>query len=250
MIRPLRRKSRLWRTVGRSAAALGAIMVLAVALLAGLLWRSVPPSDHDAAIPGLSAPVSITMDEDGVPRIRAASETDAAAALGFLHARDRMFELELLRRSASGRLSELVATPETLRFDREMRVLGLRFRAMADEAVLPAADRDVLEAYARGVNAWISARGRFSAPEFILLGAPEPWRPSDTLLWAKTMGLWLAGNWQQELARLALSQTLPAERIAELWPRRRLVVAAQAASVDARLVARATQVLAALAHFP
>jgi len=249
MIRPLRRKSRLWRVIGQSAAALGAIILLAIALLGGLLWYSQPSSDQAAAIAGLSAPVSITVDQDGVPRIHAASEIDAAAALGFLHARDRMFQLELLRRSASGRLSELVG-PETLRFDREMRVLGLRFRAMADEAALPPADRAVLEAYARGVNAWISARGRFSAPEFIFLGAPEPWRPSDTLLWAKTMGLWLAGNWQQELARLALSQTLPAERIAELWPRRRLVVAAQAASVDARLVARAAQVLAALPHFP
>src|SRR5262249_8657915 len=140
----------------------------------------------------------ITMDQDGVPRIRAASEIDAATALGFVHARDRMFQLDLLRRSASGRLSELAATPETLRLDREMRVLGLGVRAIADEAALPAAARAVLQAYARGVNAWISARGRFSAPEFIFLGAPEPWRPSDTLLWAKTMGLWLAGNWQQE----------------------------------------------------
>src|SRR5262249_39874290 len=131
-----------------------------------------------------------------------------------------------------------------------MRVLGLSVRAMAEEAALPAADRDVLEAYARGVNTWISARGRFSAPEFIVLGAPEPWRPADTLLWAKTMGFWLAGNWQQELARLSLSETLPAERIAELWPRRRREAVVQKASVDARLATRASQILAALPHFP
>jgi penicillin amidase len=114
-----------------------------------------------------------------------------------------------------------------------------------------------LQAYAQGVNAWISARGRFSAPEFIFLGAPEPWRPSDTLLWAKTMGLWLAGNWQQELARLSLSETLAAERIAELWPRRSpaaQMAAQMSAGVDAKvdsgLVAKAGQVLAALPHFP
>ena len=262
MIRPPRRTSRQrsrWRrAVGQISAVLGVIVVLAIILVGGLLWYSRPPSEQAAAISGLSAPVSITMDQDGVPRIRAASEIDAAAALGFLHARDRMLELELMRRAASGRLSELVAAPETLRFDREMRVLGLRFRAIAEEAELPAADRDVLQAYARGVNAWISARGRFSAPEFILLGEPEPWQPSDTLLWAKTMGLWLAGNWQQELARLSLSQTLAAERIAELWPRRTPAVAAQTArvdasldaSVDGRLVAKAGQVLAALPQFP
>lgn len=238
------------RTVGRIAAALGLTIVLVATLIGGLLWFSLPSSDQTATIPGLSAPVSITMDQDGVPRIRAASEIDAAVALGFLHARDRMFELELLRRSASGRLSEWMGVPQTLRFDREMRVLGLRPRATADEVALPDADRDVFVAYARGVNAWISARGRFSAPEFILLGAPEPWRPSDTLLWAKTMGLWLAGNWQQELARLSLLETLPPERIAELWPKRSPVVTARAASVDSRLVARAAQVLAALPHFP
>lgn len=245
-----RRRPRLWRTIRWTAVALGVTALLAVALVGCLLWYSLPSSDQEATIPGLSAPVSITMDQDGVPRIRAASEIDAAVALGYVHARDRMFQLELLRRAASGRLSELAAAPETLRFDREMRVLGLRVRALADEAALPAADRDVFEAYARGVNAWISARGRFSAPEFILLGAPEPWRPSDTLLWAKTMGLWLAGNWQQELARLALSETLSAERIAELWPRRGREAPVQKASGDTRLSARAAQVLAALPHFP
>ena len=150
MIRPLRKKSRLWRAIGQIAAALGAIILLAIALVGGLLWYSRPSSDQAAAISGLSAAVSITLDQDGVPRIRAASEIDAAVALGFLHARDRMFQLELVRRSASGRLSEWVG-PQTLRFDREMRVLGLRSRATADEAALPAADREILEAYARGV---------------------------------------------------------------------------------------------------
>lgn len=250
MIGPPRKKSRLRRAIGWTAAALGVTVALVIALLGCLLWFSLPSSDQEATIAGLSAPVSITMDQDGVPRIRAASEIDAAAALGYLHARDRMFQLELLRRAASGRLSELMAAPETLRFDREMRILGLRVRAMADEAELPAADRDVFDAYARGVNAWISARGRFSAPEFIFLGAPEPWRVADTLLWAKTMGLWLAGNWQQELARLSLSEKLSAERITELWPPRSNKVPMQKASTDARLTTKAAQVLAALPHFP
>jgi penicillin amidase len=216
----------------------------------GLLWLTFPSANQDVAIPGLAAPVSITIDQDGVPRLRAASETDAAAALGFMHARDRMFQLELLRRSASGRLSELVG-PQALAFDREMRVLGLRYRAIADYGSLPAGDRAVLEAYARGVNAWIGVRGRFSAPEFILLGAPEAWTPVDSLLWAKTMGLWLAGNWQQELARLALSVRLPAERIAQLWPGR---AGASDVPPDAGVVranaATAAALLDAMPHFP
>ena len=86
-----------------------------------------------------------------------------------------------------------------------MRTLGLRRRAEADYAALPADTRAMLEAYARGVNAWIAARGRFSAPEFLLLGAPEPWEPVDSLLWGETMGLWLSLNWRTELSRLALA---------------------------------------------
>src|SRR6185437_604939 len=197
----------------------GAVVVLIAAVVGALLWFSLPPAEQETQIPGLSAPVAITMDADGVARIRAASENDAAAALGFVHARDRMFQLEMMRRAASGRLAELVGA-RALPFDREMRVLGLRYSAEADYAALPSADRAVLEAYARGVNAWIAARGRFSAPEFIALGGPEPWTPTDSLLWARTMGLYLSGNWQRELARLALSKHLPMPRIAELWPGR------------------------------
>ena len=133
-----------------------------------------PSSRQTASIPGLSGPVDITYDADGVPRIRAGSEQDAATALGFLHARDRMFQMELMRRAASGRLSE-IAGPATLPIDRMMRTLGLRQRAVADYATLPADTKAMLQAYARGVNAWIDLKGRFAAPEFLLLGAPEPW---------------------------------------------------------------------------
>ena len=106
----------------------------------------------------------------------------------------------------------------TLPMDKEMRVLGLRRRAVADYAALPPDVRATLDAYARGVNAWIDAQGRFSAPEFILLGKPEPWTPVDCLLWGKTMGLSLSMNWRQELARLRLSNHLPRELIEALWP--------------------------------
>ena len=126
-----------------------------------------------------------------------------------LHARDRMFQMDLMRRAASGRLSE-IAGPATLRIDRMMRTLGLRQRAVADLAALPADTDAMLEAYARGVNAWIELKGRFAAPEFLVLGTPERWQPTDSLLWAKTMGLWLSMNWRQELSRQALGGELPA----------------------------------------
>ena len=209
--------ARISRAFGWLIAGLLAVVLALALAIGGLLWFSLPPTHQEAAIPGLGAPVSITFDRDGVPRIRARDERDAAAALGFLHARDRMFQMELMRRAGSGRLAEL-AGARALPFDREMRVLGLRVRAERDAAALPDADRAVIESYARGVNTWIDARGRFSAPELIALGRPEPWTVVDTMLWAKMIGLWLSGNWEREMARLALAKTLPLARIAELWP--------------------------------
>ena len=207
----------LLRGIARLLSILGIILLFVAALLGGMLWLTLPRSNQTARIPGLSAPVDISFDADGIPRIRAANDLDAAAALGFVHARDRMFEMDLMRRNASGRLSEL-AGPVTLPLDRTMRVLGLRQAAESDYAALPADTRAILQAYANGVNAWIALRGRFAAPEFLLFGAPEPWTPVDSLLWGKTMGLWLSLNWRTELSRQALAGRVPQQMIDELWP--------------------------------
>jgi penicillin amidase len=194
----------------------GILLALLVAA-AWLLWRTLPPGLMETTIPGLSAQVKIDFDPYGIPRIRAATARDGAAALGFVHARDRMFQMDLMRRAASGRLSE-IAGPVTLPMDRQMRVLGLRRGAEADVATLDTPTRDMLAAYAAGVNAWIAARGRFSALEFLLLGAPEFWTEADSLLWGKTMGMWLSENWRTELSRLSLAGKISPERIDELWP--------------------------------
>lgn len=194
-----------------------ALLVLGTVGLSGALWWSLPPGRMNLRIAELSAPVAIDFDAHGVPRIRAGSIADATAALGFVHARDRMFQLELMRRAASGRLSEM-AGAATLPIDRQMRTLGLARAAQGDLAALSPEGRALLAAYARGVNAWIAARGRFSAPEFIWFGAPEPWEDWHSLLWAKTMGMWLSENWRTELSRLALAGKLTREQIDELWP--------------------------------
>ncbi len=209
------RRRRRW--LRRVLLGFGAVLLSAACGVAGLLWWSLPPARATPRIPGLSAPVEVVLDRHGIPRIAAADERDAAAALGWLHARDRMFSMELMRRGASGRLAE-IAGPALLRNDRFVRTLGLARRAEADLAVLPADASAVLEAYAAGVNAWIAERGRFAAPEFIPLGAPEPWRPEHSLLWGKVMGLWLSGNWRHELERARLAALLPPERLADLWP--------------------------------
>jgi penicillin G amidase len=183
----------------------------------GLLWLTLPPGNQTLRIPSLSAPVDITFDSDGIPRIVAANERDAATALGYVHARDRMFQMDLMRRAASGRLSEL-AGPATLPIDKQMRVFGLAHLAEDDVAAQSPETRALLEAYAAGVNAWIASRGRFAAPEFLLLGAPEPWRPADSLLWGRTMGLWLSSNYRTELTRQALRDKVPLRMLEQLWP--------------------------------
>ena len=220
------------------------LLLAACSAVLFMLWWSVPQAGMTATVTGLSAPVAISLDQDGIPRIKAGSAADAAAALGFMHARDRMFEMELMRRSASGRLSEL-AGAATLRLDRANRMLGLRPRAVADLEGLDPATRATLEAYARGVNAWIGLRGRFAAPEFIPLGTPEPWTPVDSLLWGKTMGVWLSGNWRQELARSALAARLPAGTMRLLYPAWDHTPPPQAA-----LAAAATRLASLVPRFP
>jgi len=198
-------------------AAIGVLVLLAVVLVGAALWLTLPSRDQTARIQGLSAPVDIVMDRDGIPRIRAANDRDAVMALGYLHARDRMFQMELMRRAVSGRISE-IAGAVTIGLDRTMRVLGAHHGAERDLAGLPADTRDLLDAYAAGVNTRIAERGRFIAPEFLLLGRPEPWRPHHSLLWGKTMGLWLSANWRTELSRLALTGRVPDSVIDQLWP--------------------------------
>lgn len=212
-----RRPGRLRRFFRRGLIAAALILILAGLGAAGLLWASLPPRAGRIGLPGLSAPVEVVEDSHGIPRITARTEADAARALGWLHARDRLFQMELMRRNASGRLAE-IAGPAALRLDRFHRTLGLRQRAEADYEALPPDTRAVLEAYAEGVNAWIGARGRLAAPEFLALGVPEPWQPAHSLLWAKTMGLWLSNNWRTELDRARLAALLPPARLAELWP--------------------------------
>ncbi len=221
--------------------ALGALLLAGAATVGGLLWWSLPGERIDAQVPGLSAPVHVALDGDGIPHVEAADALDGAAALGFLHARDRMFQMELMRRAASGRLSERFGAA-TLAFDRAMRTYGLRHRAEADLARLDAYARATLDAYARGVNAWIARRGRFAAPELIAFGAPEPWTPVDSLLWGKTMALYLSGNWRRDLARADLLRRMPPERVRALWP-------AQDATPgpDARLLPASMPVAARLA---
>ncbi len=166
---------------------------------------------------GLHAAVTIRFDDHGIPFIRASDVDDAAEALGYIHARDRLVQMDLMRRAAGGTLAALIG-PAGLALDQSRRTLGTE-RA-ADEAFRGTSPRTraILVAYARGVNAFIDRHGRFSAPEYVVLGRPAPWRPIDSLLWAEELGLSLSSNLDLELARLSLERRLPRAAILALWP--------------------------------
>ncbi len=189
----------------------------AVILAGGLLYATLPPRHQKIALPGLSAPVQVAFDPNGIAFIHAANSHDAAEALGYIHAENRLFQMDLMRRAAAGRLAELFG-PLALGNDEEMRRLGVSESAAADVASLSPDAKAMLGAYADGVNAWISRRGRLAAPEYLILGRPQPWQITDSLLWGKMMGLWLSGNWQVEINRLALGDSHPHGKIDALWP--------------------------------
>ena len=231
---------RILRWAVRLAAGLVVLLAVAAGLAAAALWNTLPGGSHSATIAGLAQGATVELDEHAIPRIRAASQRDAAAVLGYLHARERLFQMDMMRRAAAGELSE-IAGEATLPTDRLMRTIGLRQSAERDVAALDPENRAMLEAYAAGVNAWITARGRFSAAEFLPLGAPRPWTPTDSLLWAKTMGLYLSANWRTELAR-AQGHKAP-------WPPTGSTAAPHAA-LDPALAETATRLAAILPSFP
>ncbi|HKX38831.1 MAG TPA: penicillin acylase family protein, partial [Burkholderiales bacterium] len=181
------------------------------------LRRSLPQVEGAIAVAGISGEVEILRDAFGIPHIFARSVEDAQFALGFAHAQDRLWQMEMNRRTGSGRLAEALG-PAALEADRFLRALGLRRVAEANLKRYDEDTRRQLEAYAAGVNAFLDT-GPVLPPEFWILGVkPEPWTPVDSLVWAKMMAWDLGGNWRNELLRLRMAKTLPRERIEEFFP--------------------------------
>ena len=196
------------------------LVALAVLAAAGLylhVRRSLPLLEGQVAVAGVSGPVEILRDAYGVPHIFAASIEDAQFGLGFAHAQDRLWQMEMNRRIGSGRLAEILG-PGALEADRFLRTLGVRRVAEANLRRYDQDTRRQLEAYAAGVNAFLDTKPVLP-PEFWLLRAtPEPWTPADSVVWTKMMAWDLGGNWRNELLRLRMAKTLSRERIEEFFP--------------------------------
>ncbi|WP_458761607.1 penicillin acylase family protein [Cupriavidus basilensis] len=195
-----------------------AVLLLVCAFGAYVWYRqaSQPQTAGTLKLPGLRESVSIVRDRHAVPHIKAANAQDAYFALGFVHAQDRLWQLQMSKRIVSGRLAEILG-PSALDTDRFLRTLGVRRNAEAILAQSSAETRAMLQAYADGVNAYIDGRKGPLPPEFLILRTqPERWEPADTLAWQTMMAWDLGGNWTQETLRMRLAQVLPVSRINEL----------------------------------
>ena len=210
---------RLLRWLGWTFA--GLVLLSALGLAGGYLWLrgSLPQVDGAVLVAGLGAPVTVVRDRWAIPHVEAQDLLDATFALGFVHAQDRLWQMEFQRRLGAGRLAEVLGAA-ALPSDRFMRTLGLQRQAEASLAQLAPDTIAWLEAYAAGVNAFLDTRSGPLPPEFLILGhaAPEPWRPADSLVWLRLMALDLATNYRDELARARLARRLTEEQIADVWP--------------------------------
>jgi penicillin G amidase len=185
----------------------------------GRLRASLPHLDGALRLPGLQRSVEVARDALGIPTVRAGSRQDVARAMGFLHAQDRFFQMDLSRRRAAGELAALVG-PRALALDREIRLHRFRAGARRGVELLKAADRALLDAYTAGVNAGLAALGAEPFEYFILRQDPHPWRPEDSLLVVLSMFITLQdtdGSYEAALA--TMHDVLPPPMFALMAPR-------------------------------
>ncbi len=210
-------KSRVRRLVPWAAMIALAMAGAVYFLLAGFAHSALPPLDGTISVAGLSAPVSVTRDKHGVPAIEAASLRDLFLAQGYVTAQDRLFQMDLLRRAAAGNLSEIVGDI-ALKHDRQQRILGIRAVAEKGITALSPEDRQHLDAYTAGVNAFISTHQHKLPLEFrILRYSPAPWKAEDSVMIAYQMVETLSTSPQAALTRERILAKLGPELTADLY---------------------------------
>jgi penicillin G amidase len=199
----------------------------ALAVLGGIgvyffLSRSLPDYSESFTLPGLAGEVEIVRNTHNVPHIFAEHDADVFFGMGFAHAQDRLWQMQMLRRTAQGRLSEMFGQ-RTLRTDELMRRLDIYTLARESLAVQDPQTIAALEAYAAGVNAWLmetnlGARGR-GAPEFFVFTAEMPlWQPADSLAILKLLAVQLNSHIAGEVLRARASVLVAPERLRDLLP--------------------------------
>nr|WP_282098406.1 penicillin acylase family protein [Pseudoalteromonas sp. MMG007] len=185
------------------------------------LGKSLPLTKGEQTVAGITSPVSVGYDSMSIPTIKASNDLDAFYTLGFLHAKNRLWQMEMNRRLAAGRLSEVLGE-SALQSDILMRTLRLSQNAENMEKGLSEKDKVVLHAYVDGVNEGINSLSLLP-PEYLLTGfKPEPWTIKDSMLYMQLMTYQLSGNMPIELQSGTLLQTFGREKFADLFPQKYL----------------------------
>src|SRR5699024_3406456 len=200
-------------------------LILILLIVAGALFfnsysKKPLPETAGETVLDVTDEVSITTDEKGVPHGKATNEQDLFFTQGYAQARDRLFQMDLSRRQASGTLSELIGG-QAVDNDKYFRTLGLRRAAEASFDIYPSEPKDVLHAFADGVNAFIEeATNDNKLPlEYALLGMkPESWSAIDSLTIGKYMAFDLGGHWERQAFNSYLLQEFDDEKAQELFP--------------------------------
>ena len=199
-----------------------ALVVFATLVGVYLFYRAMPAYSGTERLPGLSSEARVWRDAYGVPHIFASSMDDAARALGYLHASERMFQMDILRRVGQGRMAEIRGA-DLLPVDKFIRTLGFYREAETSFSALSPWAQKRLEAYAEGVNAFLASHAL--PPEFLLAGdSPEPWKPADSLVIGKIEAYQLSQNFKLKLLRARLSPSLGRNGQAGSFPARGLAI--------------------------
>ncbi len=195
---------------------------ISVFFLVTFLSRSIPDYDDQLTVDGISGDVEIVRSTYNIPHIFADADEDVMFGLGFAHAQDRLWQMTMLRRTAQGRLSEVFGQ-ETLQIDMLMRRLDIYRLAEQSVGALQPRTQRYLDAYAKGVNAWISqintqARGRGAPEFFVFSNAIAPWQPADSVAVIKLMGVQMSSHLQEEVLKARLSLILEPGQVQDLLP--------------------------------
>jgi penicillin G amidase len=205
-----------------TAIGIGASLAVLAVVAGWAVWHvltsSLPDTEGELTVEGLHAPVDIRRDQAGVPHILATNDADMYFAAGFVHAQDRLWQMDLMRRYGQGRLSEIFGS-RAITTDRLMRTIGIARIADSLYRRISPLSRQALDAYARGVNAGINeARGRFPLEFDLLQYRPESWTPQHSLIILRLMGWELALSWWVDLTLADLVATLGEEKARTVFP--------------------------------
>ena len=181
--------------------------------------KSLPQTEGQLSLRGLSAPVTVYRDEFAVPHIDASGETDLMRATGYVQAQDRLWQMDLLRRIAEGRLSERFGT-KTLSVDKALRTIGFMRMATMLKDSLPPDVMALLQAYADGVNAFIEENKGNYPPEFTLIDfTPEAWKPEHSIALSRLLGWQLSMGWHVDVTYDRILDTVGFAKLQEILPR-------------------------------